>query len=154
MKRAEILEQARKCVCGEREREYGRPENNFALIGKLWEAYTGMRYSAKDVAMMLALLKVARIKTGVKGDSFVDLAGYAACAGEIATETPKAPPVNTCISCGAEIPEGRQVCPNCLGGDPHGERLMLGRSQGARPAESQGAGSKESRPHRVCDPAA
>ena len=43
MKRAEILEQARKCVCGEREREYGRPENNFALIGKLWEAYTGMR---------------------------------------------------------------------------------------------------------------
>ena len=35
MKRAEILEQARKCVCGEREREYGRPENNFALIGKL-----------------------------------------------------------------------------------------------------------------------
>ena len=113
MKRAEILEAARKCVCGEREREYGRPENNFALIGKLWEAYTGTRYSAKDVAMMLALLKVARIKTGVKGDSFVDLAGYAACAGEIA---------NTCISCGAEIPEGRQVCPNCLGGDPHGER--------------------------------
>lgn len=122
MKRAEILEAARKCVCGEREREYGRPENNFALIGKLWEAYTGTRYSAKDVAMMLALLKVARIKTGVKGDSFVDLAGYAACAGEIATETPKVPPVNTCISCGAEIPEGRRVCPNCLGGDPHGER--------------------------------
>ena len=29
---------------------------------------------------------------------------------------------DTCISCGAEIPEGRQVCPNCLGGDPHGER--------------------------------
>lgn len=56
----------------------------------------------------------ARIKTGVKGDSFVDLAGYAACAGEIATETPKVPPVNTCISCGAEIPEGRQVCPTCL----------------------------------------
>lgn len=79
MKRAEILEADRKCVCGEREREYGRPENNFALIGKLWEAYTGTRYSAKDVAMMLALLKVARIKTGVKGDSFVDLAGYAAC---------------------------------------------------------------------------
>ena len=73
-----------------------------------------MHYSAKDVAMMLALLKVARIKTGVKGDSYVDLAGYAACAGEIATETPKAPPVNTCISCGAEIPEGQQVCPTCL----------------------------------------
>lgn len=86
MKRAEILEQARQCVCGEREREYGKPENNFALVGKLWEAYTSHSFSAKDVAMMLALLKVARIKTGVKGDSFVDLAGYAACAGEIATQ--------------------------------------------------------------------
>lgn len=29
---------------------------------------------------------------------------------------------------------------------------MLGRTQRARPAESQGAGSKESRPHRVCNP--
>lgn len=86
MKRAEILEAVRQCVCGEREQEYGKPENNFALVGKLWEAYTGQPFSAKDVAMMLALLKVARIKTGVKGDSFIDLAGYAACAGEIATE--------------------------------------------------------------------
>ena len=35
--------------------------------------------------MMMALLKVARIKTGVGTvNSFVDLAGYAACAGEIA----------------------------------------------------------------------
>lgn len=97
MKRAEILEEARKCVCGEREQEYGTPENNFTLIGKLWEAYTGHPFSAKDVAMMLALLKVARIKTGVKGDSFVDLAGYAACAGEIATQT--------CERCGNPIPE-------------------------------------------------
>lgn len=86
MKRAEILEAARQCVCGGREQEYGKPENNFALVGKLWEVYTGQPFSAKDVAMMLALLKVARIKTGVKGDSFIDLAGYAACAGEIATE--------------------------------------------------------------------
>lgn len=26
---------------------------------------------------------------------------------------PDTTPVNTCISCGAEIPEGRQVCPDC-----------------------------------------
>ena len=111
MKRAEILEQARKCVCGEREHEYGKPENNFALIGNLWEAYTGMHYGAKDVAMMLALLKVARIKAGVKGDSFVDLAGYAACAGEIATEAQNVPLVNTCTFCGSEILEDQQICP-------------------------------------------
>jgi len=47
MKRAEILEAARKCVCGEREREYGRPENNFALIGKLWGGRTPERATAR-----------------------------------------------------------------------------------------------------------
>lgn len=130
MTRAEILEEARRCVCGEREQEYGTPENNFALVGKLWEAYSGQPFSAKDVAMMLALLKVARIKTGVKGDSFIDLAGYAACAGEIATQAVKNKLYisndNTCVSCGAAIPEGRQVCPDCehraSGGEQDGKR--------------------------------
>ena len=84
MKRAEILEAARVCVCGEREQDYGTPEDSFALIGKLWAAYMGA-FTPKDVAMLMALLKVARIKAGDKADSFVDLAGYAACAGEIAT---------------------------------------------------------------------
>ena len=44
----------------------------------------GTLFTSKDVAMMLALLKVARIHNGDKMDSFIDLAGYAACAGEIA----------------------------------------------------------------------
>lgn len=35
--------------------------------------------------MMMSLLKIARIKSGGgTGDSFVDLAGYAACGGELA----------------------------------------------------------------------
>lgn len=46
-------------------------------------ASLGTLFTAKDVAMMLALLKVARIHNGDKMDSFIDLAGYAACAGEI-----------------------------------------------------------------------
>ena len=86
MKRAEILEAARVCVCGEREQDYGTPEDSFALIGKLWTAYMGVLFEPKDVAMMMALLKVARCMACDKADSFVDLAGYAACAGEIATE--------------------------------------------------------------------
>lgn len=86
MKRAEILEAARVCVCGEREQDYGKPENNFAIIGELWTAYMGVRFTPKDVAMLMALLKVARIRAGDKADSFIDLAGYAACAGEISSE--------------------------------------------------------------------
>lgn len=85
MKRAEILEAAQKCVCGQREQDYGTPEDNFTLIASLWTVYTHAHISAKDVAVMMALLKIARIKHGDKADSFIDLAGYAACAGEIGT---------------------------------------------------------------------
>ncbi len=96
MNRAEILQAAHTCVCGEREHDYGRPEDNFETIGLMWGAYLraanpGLKLDmapnfigAKDVAAMMALLKVARIATGDKEDNFVDLAGYAACAGEIA----------------------------------------------------------------------
>ena len=86
MTRQDILQKAHICVCGEREQDYGTPENNFARIARLWRAYSGHEYTPVDVAMMMALLKIARIKTGTgTADSFVDLAGYAACAGEIAT---------------------------------------------------------------------
>lgn len=32
MKRDEILKEAEKCICGQREQDYGQPENNFADI--------------------------------------------------------------------------------------------------------------------------
>lgn len=87
MKRSEILETSRKCVCGEREQDYGKPEDNFKRVAALWSAYTGHSFTAVDVAMMMALLKIARIKTGTgTADGFIDLAGYAACAGEGASE--------------------------------------------------------------------
>lgn len=86
MNRPEILQRAEQCVCGHREHEYGSPENNFQIIADLWTAYKGVNFNALDVSMMMALLKIARIKSGTATeDSFVDLAGYAACGGEIAT---------------------------------------------------------------------
>ncbi len=91
MKRAEILDAAKKCVCGQREQDYGKPEDNFQIIADLWNAYLKLpperRVDPRDVAMMMALLKIARIRSGTATeDSFVDLAGYAACGGEIATD--------------------------------------------------------------------
>ena len=86
MNRPECLEEARKCVCGDRPLDYGTPESSFNAIGALWACYKGVEFTAVDVAVMMALLKIARIQTGVaKADSFVDLAGYAACGCEIAT---------------------------------------------------------------------
>lgn len=84
MTRSEILDLAKTNVCGQRDLDYGSPEDNFAYIAKLWTDYCGYNFSALDVAMMMALLKISRIKNGGgTGDSFVDLAGYAACGGEI-----------------------------------------------------------------------
>lgn len=85
MTRSDILHKAEQCVCGRREQDYGSPEDNFQIIADLWTAYKGVLFNSEDVAMMMALLKIARIKSGTATeDSFVDLAGYAACGGEIA----------------------------------------------------------------------
>lgn len=81
--REALLNKAVRCVCGDREQDYGTPEDNFQRIADLWTAYTGYTLTAVDVAMMMALLKIARIRNGGTEDSFVDLAGYAACGGEI-----------------------------------------------------------------------
>lgn len=91
--RESILEEAKRCVCGQREQDYGNPENNFKLIASLWEPYIRQRcvghgadvsIGPEDVAMLMALLKIARICSGTgTQDSFVDCCGYMACGGEI-----------------------------------------------------------------------
>ena len=89
--RKRVLSEAERCVCGKREQDYGTPDDSFNLIAKLWTTYvsTGslvdLVFDAKDVAAMMALLKIARISENPQHmDSWVDLAGYAACGGEIA----------------------------------------------------------------------
>ena len=88
MKREDVLQRALECVSGERESDYGSPEQNFKTIALLWSVYLqrlGKGYlEDKDVAAMLSLLKIARIASGhAKADNWIDLAGYAACGGEI-----------------------------------------------------------------------
>ena len=90
--RADILHAAEKRVCGQRETDYGTPEDNFKAIAELWSVYLdrisvgkygNMIVDEKDVAAMMALLKIARIAAGGgKADSWIDLAGYAACGAE------------------------------------------------------------------------
>ena len=90
MTRSEVLSKADSYVNGDREQDYGSPESNFQTIADLWAVYlqgcgvTIDFLEAHDVAAMLALLKIARIASGhAKADNWVDLAGYAACGGEI-----------------------------------------------------------------------
>lgn len=84
MTRTELLETARKTVCGEREQDYGSPENSFQRIAEFWGTYLNQQITPVDVAAMMALLKLARVAEGHgKADNWVDLAGYAACGAEI-----------------------------------------------------------------------
>ena len=90
MNRSDILAAANQCVNGDRDQQYGTPENSFRTIADLWNAYLEARdihfkpLRAPDVAALLSLLKIARIATGrAKDDNWIDLAGYAACGGEL-----------------------------------------------------------------------
>lgn len=83
--RKRVLSEAEKCVCGQRELDYGTPEDNFGRIAEFWTTYMGVEFGSVDVAIMMALLKIARISENLQHmDSWVDCCGYLACGGEIA----------------------------------------------------------------------
>ena len=90
--REKMLEEAKRIVCGDRDRQYGGPENTFGEIAALWGKYLGEDIGSEDVAIMMILMKVARLKTSEyeSRDSWVDIAGYAACGYEIVAGCPEA----------------------------------------------------------------
>ena len=87
MGRKEILESAIQTVCKDRQDKYGNCEDNFGIIAEFWTGYLNTEVTAEDVAVMMMLLKIARIRTGVYDpDNYIDIAGYAACGSEIASK--------------------------------------------------------------------
>lgn len=84
-KREQILMTAKNIVCSDRNKQYGEPEDNFRSIAELWSVYTGLTLTAKDVALMMTLFKIARLMANPeKDDSWIDAAGYIACGAECA----------------------------------------------------------------------
>jgi len=87
--RAQILREAERIIYGDREDEYGSPAVNLQATADLWSAYLERQLNAPikpyDVALMMVLLEVSRAKNGGQTsiDHFVDIAGYAAIAGEL-----------------------------------------------------------------------
>lgn len=87
-KREEILQKAIQCVTIDRQATHGKPENSFQDIAHLWSWYKGIEFTPQEVAVMMALMKLARIKSNHQNDdNFVDLSGYCALAAEL-----KSPP--------------------------------------------------------------
>lgn len=87
--RTEILKTAGDLICGDREREYGPPQVNFANIATGWSVILGKEVTPSQVALCMTWLKMARlVNTPTHVDSFIDGSAYMALAGELATEKP------------------------------------------------------------------
>ena len=80
-----VLEEAQTIIYGDREKTYGHPAKNLKTIANMWNAYlnnmddANFSVTAKDVAAMMMLVKVARFANDPSHrDNLVDVCGYAA----------------------------------------------------------------------------
>jgi hypothetical protein len=94
--KAETLALATAAV-GDRGLTYGKPDDNFNRIAKRWSTHiwnrfgVGIPIDAASVAIMCMDLKIARLENSPNHlDSYVDIAGYAACGANISCEAPAA----------------------------------------------------------------
>ena len=82
--RERILAEAAALICGDRQAQYGTPQDNFARIAAGWSVILGQEVDPDQVALCMAWLKIARLVNGPHRDSYVDGAAYLALAGELA----------------------------------------------------------------------
>lgn len=92
-----ICTEAARLVGGNRAVAHGDPAINFRNTAHLWNGFLAVKrqrdgadapLNAHDVGCLLELLKIARRYCGSFNiDDYVDAAGYAGCAGEIAAAT-------------------------------------------------------------------
>lgn len=92
--RADFLEAVKGMVCKDRSATHGDAEDNFQDIADFINTYLGKRLApgqqlqAYDVAAIMILVKVSRMKSTPKyPDHWHDAAGYAACGGGIIQKT-------------------------------------------------------------------
>lgn len=88
-----VLDEAKRIINGERQDQYGKPEDSFASIAELWSGYlhavacagrTCADLTPADVAHMMVLFKLARQMHGAgKRDNYVDAAGYIGIAADM-----------------------------------------------------------------------
>ena len=85
--RGDILDTAKEYVTKDRAADHGDMEDNFQRIAEFWSVHLDQIIDAHDVAVMMTLLKLARIKSNpYHMDNFIDGAGYLACGGELVSK--------------------------------------------------------------------
>jgi hypothetical protein len=88
--RGALLAEASALVTGDRNNTYGPPTQDFTRSAQALNAYgyrgpDGRDLAGHDIAIMVMSVKLSRLMwTATKRDSWVDIAGYAACGYECA----------------------------------------------------------------------
>lgn len=79
------LREAARIINGQRDMQYGGPEENFGRIAAIWSAIFKREFSKEDVAMAMIGVKLARFASdaGFQPDTWIDIAGYAGCGYEV-----------------------------------------------------------------------
>lgn len=85
MNARDYLNEARATI-EDRGLDYGHPSDNMQRTASLWSAYLEMPITDYQVAMCLALVKVARSMETAKSDNYIDGAAYFAISGQLHTE--------------------------------------------------------------------
>lgn len=87
MSRELILDTAKEIVSNDRAKTHGSVERNFEHIAAVWSARLRMTITPHQVAIMLIDLKAARAWNHEEhADNWIDMAGYAACGGELSIQ--------------------------------------------------------------------
>ncbi len=83
--REKMLIEAAKIISGQRDKQYGGPEENFGRIAQMWSVIFGRKFTREEVAMAMIAVKLARHASnyGFQADTWTDIAGYAACGYEV-----------------------------------------------------------------------
>lgn len=82
--RDSVIARAQSLISTERSEEYGDAQLSFERISDIWSTILGVRVTEKQVALMMAGLKIARLAYDPDNqDSWVDVIGYAALGAEV-----------------------------------------------------------------------
>jgi hypothetical protein len=85
MNARDYLNEARATI-QDRGLDYGHPSDNMQRTAALWSSYLEMPITDYQVAMCMALVKVARSMESAKPDNYIDGCSYFAIAGQLHTE--------------------------------------------------------------------
>lgn len=92
----DIFREAEKLLSQDRQNTYGDASTNYTRIAQIWSGLLGVPLDGKDVALMMAALKIYRASVNSDHkDSFVDAVAYISIAAQASSSSSSSPSSST-----------------------------------------------------------